>query len=129
MNTWSSSSRTNLNTVHFDLQLVFNRVLTLRDCSVITGHRNQIEQDRLFEMGPSITTKAWPDSRHNSMPSVAIDVCPYPPGDWSASDEAFREFGQFVLGVAHGLSVELEWGGFWKQPYDPAHFQLANWPR
>ena len=126
LNAWSTKSLACLNTCAPKLVLVFNTVLRARDCSINCGHRDEQEQNRLFRMGPGVTTKRWPNSKHNSNPSLGIDVCPYPPGDWTATDEQFREFGQFVLGVAFANGVPLIWGGDWKFPYDPAHYELRG---
>jgi peptidoglycan L-alanyl-D-glutamate endopeptidase CwlK len=50
------------------------------DISVACGYRGQAEQDAAFERGAS--TLRWPKSEHNTKPSRAVDVWPYPV-DWT----------------------------------------------
>ena len=110
------------------LQKVFNEVIKTVDCSVLEGHRHQTRQDALYKEGK--TKVKFPHGRHNSLPSRAVDVCPYPI-DWS-DRERFHLFSGFVLGIAKSMGINLRWGGDWNQNWfvddnkfdDFPHFEL-----
>ena len=89
-------SRENLSTCHEDLQKVFNEVIKHVDCSVLEGHRDERTQEKLFSEGK--TKVHYPMGRHNSKPSRAVDVVPYPV-DWN-DRERFHLFSWFVLGLS-----------------------------
>jgi len=122
MNTWSVQSQNRLATCHPDLQLLFNTVLQIFNCSVTCGHRGQAEQDIAFASGNS--KKKWPDGEHNSLPSMAIDVRPIPTG-FKLDDnnrnhiKYYYHFAGIVLGVADMLFQQgrmthrVRFGGDW----------------
>ena len=107
-------SRTNLKTVHPDLQRLFEEVVKHFDCTVICGHRGQEEQDRAYHEG--FSKVKFPNGRHNANPSKAVDVCPYPV-DWQDLDR-FRYFAGFVLGIAKMMKIKIRWGGDWDSDGD-----------
>ena len=123
-------SRENLSTCHEDLQKVFNEVIKHVDCSILEGHRDERTQDRYYEEGK--TKVRYPMGRHNSKPSRAVDVVPYPV-DWD-DRERFHLFGGFVLGMARGMGITLRWGGDWNMNFevddikfdDFPHFEVVN---
>ena len=127
---FSKKSREKLSTCHEDLQKVFNEVIKYVDCSIIEGHRDERRQDRLYEEGK--TKVRYPMGRHNSKPSRAVDVVPYPV-DWN-DRERFHLFSGFVLGVARGMGITLRWGGDWNMNFevddnkfdDFPHFEVKN---
>ena len=127
---FGSKSKKNLSTCHEDLQKVFNEVIKYVDCSVLEGHRDERTQDRLYEEGK--TKVRYPMGRHNSSPSRAVDVVPYPI-DWK-DRERFHLFAGFVLGMARGMGITLRWGGDWNMNFevddnkfdDFPHFELRN---
>lgn len=45
------------------------------DHSVLEGHRGEERQNSLFDDGASQVR--WPDGKHNTLPSKAVDVVPY----------------------------------------------------
>ena len=99
-------SKENLATCDKRLQKVFNEVIKHVDCSVLEGHRDERRQDQLFQEGK--TKVRYPMGRHNSKPSRAADVTPYPV-DW-ADRERQTLFAGFVLGVARGMGIDLRLG-------------------
>ena len=140
---FSKTSEGNLKDCHQDLQTLFHNVVKCYDCSVISGHRSPEEQYFLYGKGRKLVGDAWViedkhkivtykdgfihKSRHNSFPSTAVDVCPYPI-DWDDT-ERFKRFAAYVKGVADTLlrfgtiEHEITWGGSWKMS-DYPHFQL-----
>ena len=71
---FSKTSLDRLSSCHPDLQLICNEGIEFIDFSVVQGHRNKEQQDRLY---PRFTKVKYPNSKHNSKPSRAVDVCPF----------------------------------------------------
>ena len=109
---WSISK---LSTCHKDLQTLFNEVIKNFDCIVLEGHRDQAAQDKAFSEGKS--QLKYPDGKHNSNPSHAVDVSPYPI-IWSNINR-FYWFAGYVMGIAQKLYDEkkmthkIRFGGDW----------------
>jgi peptidoglycan LD-endopeptidase CwlK len=130
MPVFGTRSKANLSTCHVELQRLFHEVIKHADCTVIQGHRTQAEQDECFQKGT--TQVIWPNSKHNSVPSLAADVCPYPI-DWT-DRERFAHFAGIVLGVASQLGIAVRWGGDWNRDgvtrnerfFDGPHFELTK---
>ena len=120
MSRFGTSSTQRLCECEPDLQHIFRFVVERFDCSVLCGHRSEAAQNAVFESGKSRVQ--WPDSKHNSYPSKAIDVAPWPI-DWR-NLERFRQFGFYVKGVADAMhdrgDIEhrIRWGGDWDGDYD-----------
>lgn len=74
---YSKRSAHNLETCHSKIQETLRYILfTLKyDHTVICGHRKQIDQQIAFVSGASKID--WPNSKHNLLPSMAVDVVPY----------------------------------------------------
>jgi hypothetical protein len=88
---------------------------------VVCGHRTEAEQNEAYNATPKRSNAKWGESPHNSMPSNAIDLVPYPVV-WD-DKESFIEFAGFVLGVAAMLNIRLHWGGHFKNFFDGPHFE------
>lgn len=125
---FSLTSRARLDECYLALIKVFDRVVETFDCTVICGHRGKVDQDKAVAEGKSQTP--WPTSKHNSFPSQAVDVAPYPI-DW-ADREWASFFAGFVLGTAKEMGYTLRWGGDWNGDWkvrdnkfdDLWHFEL-----
>ena len=123
-------SKSRLFTCDRDLILVFDIVIQTFDCSILCGHRNKDDQGKAFLEG--VSKVKWPKSKHNSIPSKAVDAAPYPL-NWK-DEERIVYFAGFVMGVANGLGVELKWGGDWNKNWktedekfrDLCHFELEE---
>ena len=108
-------SREHLETCHPDLQTLFNAVIEEVDCSVICGYRNKADQDKAIASGNS--KAVYPEGKHNSNPSTAVDVYPYPI-DFDDLPR-FYWFGGWVLAKAEILRnvgemlYKVRWGGNW----------------
>ena len=109
MPTFGKRSLRALATCDDRIQQVFNRVIVHFDCTILEGHRGRIRQNEAFDMGRSKVK--WPDSRHNTKPSIAVDAAPWPI-DWNDRDR-FHYFGGLVIGIARELWIPLYWGGDW----------------
>jgi len=133
---FSGRSRAKLSTCHKDLQTLLLEVVREFDCRVTCGHRDKATQNELHSQNR--TQVRWPKSRHNSSPSMAVDVAPYPI-DWQ-DRERFHYFAGYVLGTADRLqqigaiSHRVRWGGDWDRDYqvkdnnfdDLVHFELVQ---
>ena len=126
MPSFSNRSTDNLRTCHPDLERLFREVVGRFDCAVICGHRDKAAQDAAYHSGNS--KKLWPDSTHNSLPSLGVDVCPYPI-DWNDTAR-FYYFAGYVKGVAERIGIkDLRWGGDWNGDWqvNESFFDLAHW--
>ena len=126
---YSVKSHEKLNTCHPALREVFLEVIKHIDCTVISGHRGQREQDQLKKKGKS--QLSFPQSKHNEKPSDAIDVAPYP--SLFSDDRMFYVLGGFVMCVASQLDLRVRWGADFNQNWkfddnfkDLGHFELID---
>ena len=124
MTKFGKRSKERLATCDERLQKVFNEVIKYVDCSVLEGHRSEERQNRLFEEGK--TKVKYPKGRHNSSPSRAVDVTPYPV-DW---DDRERQtlFAGFVLGIARSMDIKLRWGGDWDMDFQVMDNRFDDFP-
>jgi peptidoglycan LD-endopeptidase CwlK len=129
---FSKKSQARLDSCHKDLERVFDKVLENGrwDCSILEGYRSPERQNELFRQ--KLSEVSGGNSKHNYLPSLAVDVAPYPI-DWK-NLERFRRFGEYVLGVADSLGIKLRWGGDWdgdtdikdQKFNDLVHFELRT---
>ena len=127
---FGKTSKKRLATCDERLRKVFNEVIKYVDCSILEGYRDERRQNKLFQEGK--TKDQYPMGRHNSSPSRAVDVTPYPV-DW---DDRERQtlFAGFVLGIARSMDIRLRWGGDWDMDFkvmdnrfdDFPHFELRD---
>jgi peptidoglycan L-alanyl-D-glutamate endopeptidase CwlK len=91
-----------------DRRLSENKVL---DFTVVCGHRGQKEQDEAYSAKPKRSTKRWPESKHNQLPSLAVDVAPYP--TFWGDEASFARLAGYIQAVADELGIRIRWGGDW----------------
>lgn len=115
------------------LQRVFAEVIKHFDCVVLCGHRVKVDQDAAVKAGNSKTV--WPNSKHNKMPSLAVDAAPFErpsaPVNWE-DRERMTYFAGFVVATAASLGIAIRWGGDWDRDTqvrdngfdDLVHFEL-----
>ena len=106
---FGSRSKRTLATAHADLQSVFEEVVKHFDCTILEGYRSKERQNELFDQGKS--QLRYPRGKHNSRPSKAVDVTPYPI-DWGDRERMTYFAGQ-VVATARGMGVSIRWGGDW----------------
>ena len=121
---FGKKSKERLATCDERLQEVFNEVIQFVDCSVLEGHRGQERQDQLYIDGK--TKVKYPNGRHNSKPSNAVDCTPYPV-DW-ADRERQTLFAGFVIGLARAKGIKLRWGGDWDQDFQVMDNRFDDFP-
>ena len=131
MPTFSERSKTYLATCDERLQRLMHEVIKIADCTVLVGHRIKEDQDEAVRTGAS--KASWPMSKHNSQPSKAVDVAPFPiswpdlsatlkrvkAGDLAAVDEYARDLGRWymfiglVRGTALQMGIKVRCGADW----------------
>ena len=130
---FSRKSNLKLGTCHPKLQRLFREVIKTYDCTVVWGHRGKEDQNKVYDDGNS--QKKWPDSKHNVVPSLAIDVAPYVAGKgvvWEARQCYF--FAGWVMKTAKELGIEITTGADWDNDLDVndqkfrdvCHFEIIN---
>ncbi len=127
-------SRHNLSSCDPRLQEIFEEVIKSWDCTIICGTRDEKTQNDLYKAGKS--KLKYPQSKHNSFPSKAVDVAPYYYGkgiNWNDLG-GFYMFAGYVLRVAEKMGYKIRYGGDWdgdKQTADQKfndlpHFELVD---
>lgn len=114
MFSFSKRSSGRLEECHPDLQKLFFEVIKHVDCTVICGFRNEADQMEAFRAGKSRVT--FPNSKHNLLPSMAVDVVPFPI-DWSDL-KRFYMFVGFVRGIAKSMNINIRCGADWDGDFD-----------
>jgi len=89
------------------LQRIAYVAITGYGFTVICGHRGEQEQNTAYENG--FSTKKFPDSKHNSIPSRAMDIIP-DAGGWNAGREQFILMIGIIKGVALSLGIPIRCG-------------------
>lgn len=126
---FGQTSMERLKTCHPDLQRILLEAIKYTDFTIVCGHRGKAEQEKAYR--EKRTQLDWPHSRHNSMPSRAVDIAPWhttaPHIDWSDS-EGFIYLAGIVKGVAFMLGYDLRWGGDWDDDHDQRDEKFRDLP-
>ena len=151
MPSFGTRSKAKLDQADPKIQLVMHRAIEIVDFAILTTYRNQADQDEAFRLKRS--TKQWPHSKHNRLPSPAIDIAPWLPStphiDWR-TDVALRDAWRvrdeieaakilenikrwfatvnIILGVAHGLGIPMRSGGDWDRDFQFDDHRLIDLP-
>ena len=131
---WGARSLARLGECHPLLSLLMHRVIKRADLpfdlTILCGHRGKADQDRAVATGAS--KLRWPRSKHNSVPSMAVDVAPFIAGTVSWDWDDYNRLSPLVKAewaqmVSEGLTggLRLEWGGDWRTFRDGPHWQLS----
>ena len=118
------------------IQKVMNEAIKHIDIVILYGYRTPAEQFELFKQGRTLVGGVWKVtgktatqldgktkmSNHNSNPSKAIDIAPYPI-DWN-NIQRFLDMAKVVKEAAKTVGVEITYGGDWKKFPDFPHFQV-----
>lgn len=134
---YSQNSLERLGQVDPKLIHVFSNVIRYCDHTILTGHRTEEVQQQMYDSQRSKVQ--WPNSKHNSKPSKAVDASPYPiPKNWGEDhwkDMAkFYAFAAVVQYEARRLGYKIRFGGDWDQDGDftdqkfddLVHFELVE---
>ena len=123
---FGKKSRDRLATCDKRLQDISNEVVKYFDCTVLCGHRNEQDQNEAVAKGNSKAT--FPNGRHNSYPSLAIDIAPYPV-NWDDT-ERFTLLAGFFLGMGKMMypDVNIIWGNDWDGDFDTKDTKFRDYP-
>lgn len=106
---FSQRSIDRLETCRPGLVRLFMKVIESFDCTILEGHRGEAAQNKAYDEGKS--KLRWPNGKHNKLPSLAVDVAPYPV-DWNDLHR-FYYFAGYVMGIAQEMGIKIRWGGDW----------------
>lgn len=115
MRKWSDKSQAVYDTLDPRLQDVCDYILhEVADISLVCGHRTQKEQNEAYYAEPPRSKLPWPKSKHNTLPSLALDFQPYP---YPARQEKLWAALAYVAGsmkeYARRKGFKMRWGGDW----------------
>jgi peptidoglycan L-alanyl-D-glutamate endopeptidase CwlK len=126
---FGKQSQAQLDTCHEDLQKVLNVAIKEVDFSILEGHRSKELQDKYFRENKS--KLKYPLGKHNKIPSLAVDIAPYPI-DWKDT-KRFAHVAFFIKGIAYSMGIRLRLGGDWNGDFinnesfiDLPHLELSS---
>lgn len=130
MPSFGTASRQRLDTCHRDLIGICELVIESYDFTVLEGHRSDERQEDLFRAGKSKLRAG--QSKHNSDPSLAVDIAPWPI-DW-ADVRRFYFLQGMIKQAAAELGIEIRQGCDWdgdgsfsdQSFHDLPHFELVG---
>lgn len=124
MPTFSKLSEQRLATCDPRLQRILREAIKSVDFTVLCGYRTEEEQEDAFRSGRS--TVHFPNSKHNTIPSSAVDIAPYPV-DWKDTAR-FARLAGYIERIAHEQGVRIRWGGDWDQDWQTSDERFVDMP-
>jgi peptidoglycan L-alanyl-D-glutamate endopeptidase CwlK len=119
MPNFGKKSLDNLKTCDKRIQEVCFEVITIFDFTVLCGHRGKEEQDLAFKEKRS--KLEFPQSKHNKLPSIAVDIAPWfkvkPHIRWD-DIRSFDFLAGHIIGVGLSKGIKIKWGGCWRMDND-----------
>lgn len=105
---FGSKSKEKLDTCHSDLQKICNEVIKYFDFSILEGERTLEQQQIYFKEGKSKLDGINKKSKHQSSPSMAVDIMPYKENTnaFSGKELDTRRF-YFMMGVVKMCAIKL----------------------
>lgn len=125
--------------VHPDLILVMTTAICDApiDFTIVEGVRTVERQKQLYAQGRTVkgaivTYADGVRKKSNHQPKAdgfghAVDLYPYVNGkvDFNAERELIL-IARHIKATAAKLGIAITWGGDWKKPYDPPHFEIKQ---
>jgi len=138
---FGKKSQERLDTCHKDMKVICTKVIKTFDFSILEGTRSLKQQQEYFRSGRSKLDGVNKKSKHQSFPSLAVDIAPYPI-DFKNNSKARARFyllagymfqASEMLFEAGITTHKLRWGGDWdadKEFHDQSfddlpHFELV----
>lgn len=120
----SNQSKKNLSSCNPEIKDVVHHVLKFIDVGVAEGHRGKERQNSLFQKKK--TKVHWPNSKHNTLPSDAIDLVVFVKDfgyiDENSAPKKYRQYYGFLAGIINAYCFEknynIRWGGDWNSNAD-----------
>lgn len=121
---FGSKSQEKLNQCDIRLKALCEKMLSRSDfdMTITCGHRGKEEQEKAFNEGKS---KAhFGQSKHNSLPSKAVDICPYPI-NWDTNDIRWHKMVGLAYDCAREMGIKIRCGAFFSFK-DYPHIELED---
>lgn len=116
---FSDTSMKRLADAHPLLQGILEHVIQYLDIVILCTYRGEAEQNKAVAEGKS--KLAYPNSKHNHIPSRAVDVGIYNPAlkgvNWNDKD-SFYYLAGYIKAVADYSGIPIRWGGDWDSDGD-----------
>ncbi len=137
---FGKSSREKLDTCDQGLVRVVEKVLSwgVMDFAVIEGFRSVKRQMELFKEGKTTIEGLHKKGKHNILPSLAVDLLPFPTmlndvNIWN-DRHRFTILAGLMFAAASELKIRVRWGGDWDGDgnhadqtfHDLPHWELLN---
>jgi peptidoglycan L-alanyl-D-glutamate endopeptidase CwlK len=113
MPSFGKASEERYKTLHPDLQKILTEAIKYCDFSITCGYRNKEDQEKAFNEHKS--TKQWPNSNHNKLPSTAVDIAPWPI-DWDNRDRFIFLTG-IIYCIAEQMNIKIRSGSNWSRSW------------
>jgi hypothetical protein len=135
MPSFGTNSKKHRETIDPRLQEIVDEAIKIFDFSIVCGFRNEEDQNKAYETKKS--KLRWPQSKHNTNPSLAVDLAPWDfttnKIDWF-NHKRFIWLAGIIMGIAHLKGINIRWGGDWNRDtflrdenfLDLAHFELHD---
>lgn len=121
---FSNKSLERLDTCDVRLQEIMKEAIKYIDFTILEGHRGKAAQDEAYANKKS--TLKWPNSLHNSYPSRAVDIAPYPV-DWNDT-AAFARLAGYIQRIADEKGYKIRWGGDWNNNFRTRDERFIDMP-
>jgi peptidoglycan L-alanyl-D-glutamate endopeptidase CwlK len=123
---FSKTSLDRLDTCHPKLKGILNKAIAFIDFTIVCGHRNELDQNQAFAENKS--DLKYPDSKHNKMPSEAVDVAFWDGKGlvWDIRQAAF--LAGYIKATADGMGIKIRLGGDWDRDYNITDEKFIDMP-
>lgn len=124
MREFSQAEETKLASCDPLLQELVRSVNEVFPLVVVYGHRDELEQEKAVKNG--FSKVHFPDSKHNSLPSEAVDLAPWPL-NWN-DKEKFIEMYRIVMETADKLGIKIRAGADFNEDGDLKNDRFVDLP-
>jgi len=108
MPTFSKTSQEKLLTCHKDIQTILNELIKVYDFSILEGHRSLQTQQEYFKAGKSKNDGILKPSKHQSIPSMAVDIMPFAKDTNAFSGKTLDNARfYFMMGMVQAITIRL----------------------
>jgi len=115
------------------LQYIFNELIHHYDVKLLCSYRDKVGQDKAFFVDHT-SKLVWPHSKHNVLPSLAVDVVPWfvaEPHIRYKDKTAFAYMAGHIMMIAANADIKVRWGADFDMDtilddWDWGHFELVT---
>lgn len=139
---FSQRSESNLKGVHPNLVKVLKAAIQSSpvDFTIVEGVRTTKRQQELYALGRTrkgriVTYADGIRKKSNHQPKMdgfgyAVDIYPFVNGKVQVHEKDtiknLTTIAQHIKATAKKMKIAITWGGDWRKPYDPPHFELLK---